>query len=313
MERYQIVSLQEIIQQKDGTGYHGEIAVFVSDNTKEFSLDNDIPVYVTAFSYVLILSGRATLSIDENVYTIDRNTLCLLSPLHLTYFSQLSDDFSCLFLCLQKDFIDKIGVFNLRQRIAKGINMHTHPITHITADATDILHDCIITIRKQILRTVHRYHLELIQNALIRFYLELDNIIDSDESVTASDVNPTKNGIRLQEFITLLMNNFKTEHHVSFYAREMHITPQYLTLIVKRHTGKTVNDLINELIYCEARNLLNSTDMPVQEISTTLNFADQASFSKFFKRQSGVSPQRFRYLSMPQKETARKPVQSPSR
>lgn len=274
--------------------YQGEIGVFVPSDTFAIYLAEGLPVYVNAFSYLLVLQGKARLVIDETEYEILPGCLCLISPLHLTCFSEVSDDFRCMFLCLHKDFVDRIMVFNLKQRIAKGMHMHHNPSVQMSAADTVVLKESIENIRNQILRQDHLYHLELMQNALIRFYLELDNILDRNIQPEGSGMTVTWNRMKLQEFITLLMNHFKEEHQVAFYAKAMHITPQYLTAIVKAQTGKTVNAFVYELIYSEARNLLVSTDLSIQQITARLNFADQASFSKFFKRHAGVSPQIFR-------------------
>lgn len=294
MERCQIISIQEIVREKQGVAYQGEIGVFVPSDTFAIYLAEGLPVYVNAFSYLLVLQGKARLVIDETEYEILPGCLCLISPLHLTCFSEVSDDFRCMFLCLHKDFVDRIMVFNLKQRIAKGMHMHHNPSVQMSAADTVVLKESIENIRNQILRQDHLYHLELMQNALIRFYLELDNILDRNIQPEGSGMTVTWNRMKLQEFITLLMNHFKEEHQVAFYAKAMHITPQYLTAIVKAQTGKTVNAFVYELIYSEARNLLVSTDLSIQQITARLNFADQASFSKFFKRHAGVSPQIFR-------------------
>ena len=101
----------------------------------------------------------------------------------------------------------------------------------------------------------------------------------------------------LQRFLSLLMENYCKKHTVAFYAERMNYTPQYLTEIVKRQTGRTVNDFIFEMLYCEARNLLSVSDASVQQIADELNFSDQAAFSKFFKRRSGMSPLEFRKIN----------------
>lgn len=296
MEHYQIVNIREILRRKEGTVYKGEIGVFVSKDAKNFSLSNDSPVYVNAFSYALVIKGNACLSIDETIYRLSSDTLCVLSPLHLTSFFDISDDFECIFLCSHKDFIDKIGMFNLEQRIVKGISMHTNPVLFLHSCDAIILRECMMNVGAQIQREEHLYHLELIQNSLVRFYLELDNILDRTKAPDTDGMNIsiTQNQLKLQEFIVLLMSYFKTQHNVAFYADALHITPQYLTKIVKSKTGKTVRAFIFELIYSEARNLLSSTDFSIQQIAGLLNFADQASFSKFFKRNSGMSPLDFR-------------------
>lgn len=298
MKHYQIVNIQEILAERKGHAYRGEIAVFVSDNSGPIALGNGYPVYVHAFSYVLVLEGKADLSVDEQIFRLEEGTLCLFSPLHLTCFTWVSGDFKCVFLCLHKDFIDRMGAFNVKQRIAKGINMHRNPMVRLQKADAEILENCLMQIEEQIVRTQHLYHLALIQNALARFYLELDNILDRENGLQPSSVVLTGSRVRLQEFMTLLLHHYKHQHHVAFYADALHVTPQYLTLLVKRQTGKTVNAFINELIYSEARNLLSSAELTVQQISEQLQFADQASFSKFFKRHAGVSPQGFRQKAL---------------
>lgn len=297
MKHYQIVNIKEILRQKQGLVYKGEIGVFVPD-TNDVSLAGGLPVYVNAFSYMLVLQGEAEYRIDERNYVLRENMLCLTSPLHLTEFIRVSAGFKCLFLCIHKNFVDGMGAFNFKTRIAKGINMHRAPAICLQTHDTSVLRICIEDVGLQIAKEGHLYRLELIQNALMRFYLELDNIMDQ-RSAAVSDIETLpRYQFILQEFITLLMNHYRSEHHVSYYADAMHMSTQYLTSIVKRQTGKTVNTFIGELIYSEARNMLSSTDLSIQQITAELNFADQASFSKFFKRHSGMAPQRFRVLSV---------------
>lgn len=98
------------------------------------------------------------------------------------------------------------------------------------------------------------------------------------------------------------MLHYKTEHSVPFYARQMNITPQYLTSIIKAQTGRTVNNFICEMLYSEARNLLALSEFSIQQIATELHFSDQASFSKFFKRWAGISPLEFRNVMVKSKK-----------
>ena len=107
MESYNIVNIQEIETFKKGESYKGEITVFTSDIGPKFLLFGNKSVYLNAFSYMLVLSGRATLLVDSVEYPIDAHSLCILSPLHLTNFRQVSRDFQCL--CLSSSEICTIG------------------------------------------------------------------------------------------------------------------------------------------------------------------------------------------------------------
>lgn len=298
MESFDILNIKELLEEKDGLSYNGELAVFSTEPGARFRLRQGKPIYVNAFSYVLVLSGTARLSVDEVGYAVKACDLCVLTPLHLTFFSQMSDSFRCLILCVEKRFVDRMNTMDIQHRIVRGMNLHLSPVVSLEASDAEVVRQCMENLRRQLGRTSHRYYLEILQNALTGFYLEVDNVLDryvTDES-TAGGVRQYYAAV-LQRFISLLMENYREKHTVGFYAERMHYTPQYLTEIVKRQTGRTVNDFIFEMLYCEARNLLNVSDASVQQIAEELNFSDQAAFSKFFKRRSGMSPLEFRKIN----------------
>lgn len=88
-------------------------------------------------------------------------------------------------------------------------------------------------------------------------------------------------------FYQLMQQNFVEQHGIAFYADRL---ANYLSRIVKRVTGKTVVDCINELLAIEATWLIRSTDLTVALIADRLNFASSPSFIKFYRRMRGYAP-----------------------
>ena len=68
----------------------------------------------------------------------------------------------------------------------------------------------------------------------------------------------------------------------------------HLSRIIKEETGQTIHAHITKLLYTEAKKMLSCSKYDIQTITDTLGFADQASFSKFFKRLAGASPKEYR-------------------
>ena len=105
--------------------------------------------------------------------------------------------------------------------------------------------------------------------------------------------NNVKNGL-IERFMELVYENYRTERLIGFYADKLCITPKYLSKLVKEHTGRSASDWIESHVILEARAMLQSSDMTIQQIATSLNFSNQSFFGKYFKRATGISPKQYR-------------------
>lgn len=251
-------------------------------------------VYFDAIISILVLSGRADIHINYKSYSVGTNTLLLLSSSHLFHFYKCSKDFNCLCLFVSKDFINEMDSTDMiYQRIKYGVRMYNTPVMPLSGPNTNITLQRMHAINEAIDNTEHFYYKEVILNNLFAFYLDLSNIIERN-SPSHSEGNLTRYESTIKSFIELLAANYREEHKVEFYASKLNLSAHYLTLIVKRVTGQSVSDFIFEMLYSEARTLLTHSKLSIQEIATTLNFSDQSSFGKFFKRKAGISPIDFR-------------------
>jgi AraC-like DNA-binding protein len=77
-------------------------------------------------------------------------------------------------------------------------------------------------------------------------------------------------------------------------AGELGMTPGHLTTVVRRRTGRTVQEWIIERRMAEARELLAETDLPVAEVAGRVGVPDPGYFSRLFTRSHGTSPRKWR-------------------
>ncbi|MEJ8819473.1 helix-turn-helix domain-containing protein [Lacibacter sp. H407] len=81
---------------------------------------------------------------------------------------------------------------------------------------------------------------------------------------------------------------------VNAYASLLFIHPNYLNALVKKETGKTAREYIDEQLFNCAKRLLLNEELLVKEIAWQLSFNETAHFTNFFKRHAGISPGVFR-------------------
>ncbi len=81
-------------------------------------------------------------------------------------------------------------------------------------------------------------------------------------------------------------------------ARAVGMTPGYLTTVVRRRTGRTVQDWILQRRMDQARRLLSGTDLPIAEIARRTGLPDPGYFSRQFRRTFGVSPRNWRAVPL---------------
>lgn len=95
-------------------------------------------------------------------------------------------------------------------------------------------------------------------------------------------------------FLSLIAEHYQEAHDVGFYADRLCITSRYLSQVTDKVVGKTPKHVIADYVMSEAKVLLNSSRLTVQEIADRLGFSSQALFGRFFKSQEGRSPSAYR-------------------
>jgi AraC family transcriptional activator of pobA len=81
---------------------------------------------------------------------------------------------------------------------------------------------------------------------------------------------------------------------VQYVAESLHVSPGYLSSLLRMLTGKNTQQHIHEKLIETAKEKLSTTDLTVSEIAYELGFEHLQSFSKLFKSKTNLSPLQFR-------------------
>jgi AraC family transcriptional activator of pobA len=108
-------------------------------------------------------------------------------------------------------------------------------------------------------------------------------------TVTLAPADPMVDKLR-----ALIEEHFRRERMLTFYAEKLAITPDRLNDHVKRAAGVTAGHLIRQRVLTEAKRQLVFTHQAIHEIAYDLAFSDPSHFARFFRKQTGTTPQAFR-------------------
>ncbi len=131
---------------------------------------------------------------------------------------------------------------------------------------------------------------EILRSILYALILEISGEYDAQYNLNAGA--ESKSHDISDKFFHLLAVYYKENRTVQFYADKLNITSKYLTTSIKKATGRPVLEWLHEAVLIEAKMLLKTTDLTVQEISYMLNFSSPSAFVQFFKKHTGTTPKK---------------------
>ena len=132
---------------------------------------------------------------------------------------------------------------------------------------------------------------EIVKHLVLAFYY---TTLIYHSRIFSDKVQRSKQGVLLDRFMNLVQENFREQRDVGFYADRLCLTPKYLSKVVKDGSGAPAGEWIDNYVALEAKALLKSTGMTIQQISDELHFPSQSFFGKYFKRVLGMAPKEYR-------------------
>lgn len=266
--------------------------ILVADLNSQDVFLND-PVRVNALQVLLVLEGSIDLSIDYVLFQASTNTVVTIMPTHITKVMKYSPNFKGRLMAVSRAFLEQSMMPNHSSSMIQYMKIRKNPAILLQESEIKTLDECMLRLRQTILQTSHHLQRLLIQNTLMGFFIEMGNIF-SERKEYNTPPSLTRKEELFESFLRILYMYCKEQHVVSFYAEQLYITPQYLSLILKELTGRSANKWIDEALMQEAKILLKAPQATVQQVADALHFSDQSTFGKFFKKHAGMSPMEYR-------------------
>lgn len=270
---------------------------FLEDDFKIYKRTNFLPLtkdpsYLPYGILGLCLKGNVTINVYLNEYKVSEGELVVILPSQLVSMSEKSDDFLMNFFIVSQDLIREI--INGISRLSPLFFIHMRRKIHYKLEEHEINRFT------EYYRLIYRmnpsdylFKWEYVTNILRLFYLDLYNNHKNNLLSKESDLeNPHEK--LAYHFFLLVTEHYREYKEISFYANKLFITPKYLSSVIKKISGRSAKEWLVEYAILEIKSLLRNSTLNIQEITVQSNFSSQASLSRFFRKQTGMSPSEYR-------------------
>ena len=237
-------------------------------------------------TFFLCTQGAASGMIDLMPFQLKRGTLMVNVPGQLITHQSASHDLGEPTLVMTRHFVDTLG---LPYNFSLAVGVRENPVLELKhGEFAPIQNYCNMV--KGLLRENRPFQVETLRHLTCAYTYSLGSYL---YRVTEGR-KLSNEEVLMQRFLQEVHIHYKKERKVIFYAEKLHLTSGYLSTLVRNVSGKTASDWIDSFVLLEAKIMLKSTNLTIQQISQELNFPSQTFFGKYFKRLSGVSPKEYR-------------------
>ena len=278
-------TLHQISQIVNSDNLDEDIVVF--DSEIKISSEDVFPIRIEALLIVLCTGGKGRIGIDLKEYEIRKNTLLVIQPKNFIYLSSYSDDFKCSAVACSQHVVENV-LPKLTDLLPLLMHHRTEPVSRLSDREAEGMANFYEFLRNKIRGPKTPF---LKQKVLCVLQAALYEMMDINlGSQPAIETSRTRKDEIMAKFLLAVSEHFREERQVAFYAHKLFITPKHLSSVIKEISGRTAGDWIENYVVMEAKVLLKTTDMTIQEIAVNLNFANQSFFGKYFKNHTGMSP-----------------------
>ncbi|MBO7347039.1 MAG: AraC family transcriptional regulator [Bacteroidaceae bacterium] len=246
--------------------------------------------YISPYSVVALChSGYVRSEYDLRPVEFRSHDIAVMRPGHIIKNIDMSDDYRAELIVTPVSYLNTMRRQYMDHHLATHMSFDTHPCQHLNEEQYRQVCDAFGLVRTAC-NVDGVYRDELISSAFHTLmvllstyrYEQLESLQDNGRQLSS-------------RFNEALIEHYRESREIGFYARMFNLSPKYFSTLIKQETGYGAGEWIDRYVVLQAKALLRRMrSLSIQEITDRLGFSEQASFSRFFKRNTGISPKEYR-------------------
>ena len=263
--------------------------LLLTDKINLAPMPND-PVKMNFILIGLCTKGKIRYKLDTEELIVRAGDLLVVSERHVIDEYKPSPDMEGLCIMMSVDFFHEI-IKTVHDISSLFVFALMKPVMKLDGDEITTFKEYFHVIKRKLRDNHNHFRKDLIRTLMLAMFYDVGNVINRVKDFNESMLRSEK---VFTQFLKSVEENCKRERRVSWYAQKLCITPKYLSLAVKRISGRTAVEWIEDYVTMELRVLLKNSTKSIKEITEELNFPNQSFLGKYFKEHVGVTPSAYR-------------------
>lgn len=252
------------------------------------------PCRIDAFIIGVGTEGETSVSFNLHEFRLKKDSMFIFTPKNILQVNS-QQYFKADVIAISPDFMRRINI-DIKNMIPLFLKFVENPALTLTPEESRSMRGMIAQIERETRGPETHFSFDIVSGLIAATIYKVGDIMYHYLAEHPEEQNNSHNRAEeyFKQFTHLLGEHFHEERSVGFYARQLCITPKYLTTLIKRISGQSVSEWIDNYVILEAKTLLKYSTMSIQEIAYYLNFPNQSFFGSYFKRNTGMSPSQYK-------------------
>lgn len=269
------------------------------DYTEHYISEGRSPIYkyplrLDGLFLAIREKGKSTFSINLKEFEVGPNDMIIGSPGDLMQSSISEGAYLSQTMMISSNFLKEMYI-SLNSFMPFFTSHKDRPVFHLTNGEVEELKAYFLLIKDVVERDDY-FRIDILKRMLAAYLYKLGSIIYRHRPELQEEASkPLKREeILFKEFIRLVSEHHRKERRVDFYAEQLFLSPKHFSTVIKKVSGKTAGQWIDEYVVLEAKALLRYSSMSIQEVAYYMNFPNPSFFGKYFRHHTGMSPSEYK-------------------
>lgn len=291
------ISIERIQQlHPDAKGIDNDLLV---DYTEHYIEEGRSPIYkyplrMDGLFIGLREKGVSDFNVNLKEFKVGPNDLVIGSPGDLMQSSVGEGTYLSQTLMVSSNFLKEMYI-SLNSFMPFFASQKDRPVIHLTDGEVEELKGYFMMIKDVVERDDY-FRIDMAKRLVAAYLYKLGSILYRHRpELQAEASKPLKREeILFKQFIKLVSEYHRKERRVDFYAEQLFLSPKHFSTVIKKVSGKTAGQWIDDYVILEIKTLLKYSSMSIQEISYYMHFSNPSFFGKYFKHHTGMSPSEYK-------------------